>query len=112
MDLKSNYFIFQTSWPGLEQSSVIANVSEKFNSEKSELAESEIEKRWTEKKSGNARLWAQTKFRLGAMFDENGEINMDIEQKNSTPEKLTIGIGITGTRLKSESLRSKSFKMW
>ena len=95
MDLSSTYFIFQTAWPGLDKKYVVAHINGKFNSDRSELVDAEINDKWAEKQANNKRLYAQTKFRLGALFEDTGEVDVYSEQVVSMPKQLTLGVGLT-----------------
>merc|ERR1711937_978328 len=81
MDLKSNYFIFLTPWPGLSQDQVVVELAENYNAEIPEKINQEIERAWNEKKRGNARIYAQTKFRLGSISINDKNKNLYEEAK-------------------------------
>jgi hypothetical protein len=95
MNFDKDLLIFLTSWPGLDKSQVSVIVDDKYNAEISEDINFEIEKTWSKILEKNNRMYAQSKFRFGAMSDENGEINIFEENKKSKPENLILGIGLT-----------------
>ena len=72
MNLNKSYFIFQTKWPGLDQSAVLADINSNFNPKYSAVVDRAIRLKWDEKKRECSRLYDQTKFRLGGRVTRTG----------------------------------------